>query len=145
MTTLIITIDNDLIPGAFFTDESVRDGVQRVLEAQLQHYNPKVVLTKDVTQAKALRDALRTADDLGFGADVDADSIIEEGARQYLNIIWAGEGDAAEHYGTTLTIGDTKVTLTREQVNDWDEREIIYPCQPGKSEHGWHLDPETCP
>lgn len=96
---------------------------------------------------EALREALTHVDNEGFGDLVDADSIIVDAAHEYLALLAEvnSDGLAASHYGTTLTIGDTKLTLTPAQVNDWNELGIIYPCQPGQSDHGWHLDPETCP
>jgi len=48
---------------------------------------------------------------------------------------------AYETYGNTLTIGDHKLTLTNQQVEDWNELDLIYPCNDGDDGHGWHLTP----
>lgn len=65
--------------------------------------------TDQARKAEALREALRTADMLGFGADVDADSIIEEAARGRLDEIAPDEyaaGPGASNPPTAEVIAD---------------------------------------
>lgn len=76
--------------------------------------------------------------DAEVGEDNDRQLIIYTGLRHnFGGSVTPLEEHPADLYGQTLTIGDIKVTLTREQVEEWNDLDLIYPCD--AADHGWHI------